>query len=583
MATPTSGVNHWLTIRWDTIKPGEPIQPRNPILFDEGSENEALRVVEYGHYVIEVTKEAPGAMTIWIDGIRVETRVYGIWQWKTDDYAGLYRFEMQTATGELYLTWIRVFPRKMRVPAYNRMKQELSEIALDLLLRLDSPSRELAEYGIRKEDTSALHDYIQISRMMEELGEVMSHLRRNPLHALRGQSVQQSWQHITHFSPDATPLPGNYQAAPAILEKRNVRYLPGTWLTQERRLTYDTYENRLLKRFLQKQLAVKLALIEKRARREEKRLRDLCALYPNDENASDLRDKMQQALVRCQQMKDRCLRWSSEPFLREVQPLAYEGRATQILLKDPTYNLFYRLYLRFQQHLKITRDAQKAVDELSLKKVSTLYELWSVFTLSRMAIDDLLAAGYRIISNSTFFEVEKDYFQFDVQKDKSSIILAKGDLQVKFKYEPIYPNQSLMRGKSALVATIWGSKPQTPDLAIEVFQRDQPCNLLIFDAKYKRGEKYHGWVYPQQDDINKVSGYRASIQYQTYTGDNRHDPYKRDRIVSSTYIIYPGDELYQDRVESIGALPLVPGMSASRVHEVREVLRDLLRKANLLI
>ncbi len=577
MATPTSGINRWLTLRWGTSSPGDPIQPHRSILFDQHNENEALGVVEYGHYVIEATGDAPGALTIWIDGQRVETRVYGIWEWKTDDYAGLYRFEVQTATGELYSTWMRVFPHKMRELAYNLMKQELSEIALDLLLRLDSPSRELAEYGVRKEDTSALHDYMLISNVLEELRDVMSQLRRNPLHTLRGQNVQQSWQHVAYFSTDATPLPGNYQASPSVLEKRNVHYLPATWLTQERRLTYDTYENRLLKQFLQKQLVAKLTQIEKRAQHEEKQLRDLCARYRNDKNARDLLDKMQQALVRCQQMKERCIRWSSEPFLQEVQPLAHGGGATQILLKNPTYNRFYRLYLRFQQHLKITRDAQKTVDELSLKKVSALYELWSVFTLSRMAIDDLLVSGYRIISNSTFFEVEKDYFQFDVQKNKSSIILAKDDLRVEFKYEPIYPNQSLMRYKSALVATTWGSNPLTPDLAIEVYEGDQPRDLLIFDAKYRR-EKYNRRAYPKRDDINTMRDYRASIQYQKYGGSGGRDPYERDRVVSSAYIIYPGDELYQEGADKgIGALPLVPGMSASRVHEVREALRDLLR------
>ncbi len=82
MATPTSGVNRWLTLRWGTSSPDGPVQPRRAILFDGHNENEALRVVEYGHYVIEVTGDGPGALTIWIDGQRVETRVYGIWEWK---------------------------------------------------------------------------------------------------------------------------------------------------------------------------------------------------------------------------------------------------------------------------------------------------------------------------------------------------------------------------------------------------------------------------------------------------------------------------------------------------------------------
>jgi predicted component of viral defense system (DUF524 family) len=461
------------------------------------------------------------------------------------------------------------------------MKQELSEIALDLLLRLNSPSREMAEPGTRQEKASALHDYTLINNVMEELCDVMSQLRRNPVHTLRGENVQQSWQHIAHFSTDAMPLPGNYQVPPAVLEKRNVHYLPGTWLTQERRLTYDTYENRLLKQFLQKQLIARLTQIEKRAQHEEKQLRDHCTRYRNDKNASDLLNTIQQALARCQHMKDRCICWSSEPFLQEVQSLAHEGGATRILLKNPTYNRFYRLYLRFQQHLKITRDAQKTVNELSLKKVSALYELWSVFTLSRMAINDLLTAGYRIISNSTFFEIEKDYFQFDVQKNKSSIVLKKDDLRAEFKYEPIYPNQSQMPHKSALVATTWGSNSLTPDLAIEVYVGDQPRSLLIFDAPYKR-EKQNGRAYPKEKDVFKMYDYRDSIQYQTYTG-GEGDPYKHDHIVSSAYIIYPGHEVHQRGVDkSIGALPLVPGMPASRTHQVHEVLRDLLYKAYLI-
>ena len=59
--------------------------------------------------------------------------------------------------------------------------QELSEVALDLLLRLDSPSRERAVYGPKNEETSALHDYLQIVGIMDELRDIMSKLRRNSM------------------------------------------------------------------------------------------------------------------------------------------------------------------------------------------------------------------------------------------------------------------------------------------------------------------------------------------------------------------------------------------------------------------
>ena len=87
-----------------------------------------------------------------------------------------------------------------------------------------------------------------------------------------------------------------------------------------------------------------------------------------------------------------------------------------------------------------------------------------------------------------------------------------------------------------------------------------------------------GGVYPQEGDINKIRSYLTSIQYQKYIGGGRN-PQTRDLIVSCTYILYPGDVLHQEGTDnSVGALPLIPGMSASRIHEVHVVLKDLLRR-----
>lgn len=58
--------------------------------------------------------------------------------------------------------------------------------------------------------------------------------------------------------------------------------------------------------------------------------------------------------------------------------------------------------------------------------------------------------------------------------------------------------------------------------------------------------------------------------------------YRRYDVVSSAYIIYPGNELHQEGADkNIGALPLVPGMSTSCMDEVREILKALLHKAHL--
>jgi hypothetical protein len=586
MATPRSGVNRWLKISWRPKDPGDRPDFKGLIQFDEHGENEALGLVEYGFYQIEVTNGAPRTLALWMDGQPMETRVYGTWNWDTDDYAGLHSFEISTGAGERYQTSLRVFPRKMLVPAYTRMKQELSEIALDLLLRLDSPAHEHAIYGTKSEETSALHDYIQIKAIMKELGEIMSQLRRNPLHALREHSLQQDWQHVTHFSSEAIPLPGNVQTIPALVARQRVTYLPEIWMTREHYPTCDTYENRLLKRFLQQQLLSKLLVIEKKAEREEKQLTEHCARYTRDDDSRDQRDKMRSALLTCQELKERCLRWSSEPFLKEVSAFSHDGKATQILLKDPTYSRFYRLYLHFQQHLKITRDAQQFVEELSLKKTSALYELWSVFTVSRMLIDELMSAGYQIISNNTFYEIKKDYFQFDVKTDTtSSIVLSKNDLRVVFRYEPIYENYRQNQAILTPVSTLSGNTTQKPDLAIEIYQNHQPRAILIFDAKSQREKGRNGQTLLSEKTNDKIQSYLTTIAYQDAPAPGSRQASRFTYLVSSSYGLYPGKDLWQSPPnqynQSTGALPLLPHMAPHRLDEVRRVVKDLLHQALL--
>src|SRR5579883_3277548 len=247
MATPISGASRWLTINGRGVS------------FETNTENAALNILEYAENTIRITRDAPDRLSLWIDGEKLQTARYGIWTWRPQDYAGLYRFEVQAPGSERCGTWIRVFPRKLTQRLYETMKNELSEIALDLLYRLDSPANERAEHAPRVQDTSPLHDYKLLCGIFEELQDVMVRIRRDPHHTLHAHNVQRDWQTRARFSADASPLPGSSIALPeALAQKYGLHSLPASWLTQERRLTYDTYENRLLKQFLQNQLVPKL-------------------------------------------------------------------------------------------------------------------------------------------------------------------------------------------------------------------------------------------------------------------------------------------------------------------------------------
>src|SRR5260370_20647793 len=153
-------------------------------------------------------------------------------------------------------------------------------------------------------------------------------------------------------------------------------------------------------------------MLQKRAeseiqRREQVRIMKILSGWTDDETPEI--EKLRLVVTDCQQMMRRCIFWADEAFLTSVQPVSLSGKATQVLLKNPSYSRFFRLYLRFQQHLRISLDTERFLTILALRKIWDLYEFWSVFQVTKIVIEQLEWAGYVITSNSVFFEIERDY------------------------------------------------------------------------------------------------------------------------------------------------------------------------------
>ena len=571
MATPVSGADGWLTING------------RPIRFSTADENQALNIREYSTYELRITASSPDKVFIFIDGQRLDTARRGLWDWRPEHYAGLYQMRMEAPGHPPYITWIRVFPHKFTQQLYERMKSDLSRIALDLLFRLDSPAVEKTEYTLPFQETSALHDYENVRLIIEKMRDVLLHIRQEPHSTLRPQNVQCNVRDLTHFTSSTLPVAGKSICLPdQLAADHRLPYVPERWVLQHNHLTYDTYENRLLKQFLQKQLVAKLSSIQERAENEKKKTEAIYARYGNREDKEKI-VKLKAVIAECQQMRLRCIHWSSERFLYTVQPTVLIVKATQVLLKHPHYSRFYHLYLLFQQRLQIAQfNTEHYITTIAQRKVSELYEMWSVFGITHIMVEELLTAGYLMISNTTFYEVRKDYFQFDVHRNIAAIILVKNTLRVEFKYEPVYPNRLYVTARSALVNTSMGYDPLTPDMAVEVYQDGVPKYVLIFDAKYRRVKQPDGQWYPNIEDIATMYRYRHNIQYLRYDPTQMRQPYTVEQIVTSAYIFYPANKIRTEANNRIGALPFTPNMPPQRLNEVRQQLKDLLYYAYLI-
>ncbi len=578
MATQVSGANadasSWLTLNG------------KPVLFQDDTENLDAQATEYRENIFEATAQTPRRLKIFIDEQFLDTRMAGYWEWRPRSYAGLYELRVEAPGYPDFVTKVRVVPQHFPQTLYRQMQDDLSAIAVDLLFSLVSSVSERVENVRRMQESSPLQEYRRVRAIIERLGSILSAIRRDPYAVLSRSIVQRDWQDVWQFDGDSQAISGDVVHIPRRINGQpGSLIMPATWRVPQSVLSYDVYENRLLKQFVQQQLIVKLNAIQERAEAEIRQRRTTLA-YMQQHRFRNVPDEqreiaaLEKAIEQCQMMKRRCLQWGSEAFLRTVRGEVSGNKATQVLLKHPDYSRFYKLYLQFQQQLQISLNSQTSITEISQRKMADLYEMWSVFTITRMIINELERHGYEHASQQLFYEIEKQSFRFDVRKNVASIVLARDDTRIKIIYEPRYPNASVTQ-EERLVTTHGRVLPQTPDMAIEVEQRNRPRAVCIFDAKYKRKKNNRdGYFYPIDEDLDKMSNYADNIQYQRYDRESRR--FRPAPIVSSAYVLYPGNRVYEEANGKIGGIPLRTGMSLDLMQKVEQKLREILQDAGVL-
>ena len=584
MVTSISGANTWLTLNNKALSFQETSENLDASAFECNSDSKKGNILK-----VTLAAPPPDTIEIFAEDEQLQTAYSGVWEWRPPlGFAGLCELRVRVPGYPVQIAKVRVLPEKLSQDRYELMLADLNTITVDLLIRLNSWAREKAVLQLRNQEISPLRDYQLMKEIMSQLEDVMFHIRRNPHRLLHKQNDQRLIHEVHQFSSETMPIPGSILELPArISGVCGFHRLPEAWMVPQNTLTYDVYENRLLKHFFQHQLIAKLHFIQKRAKSELQRLeKDYATAHAMSWKKTALQleteiRKLKPVVEECGQMMHQCVVWVSEPFLKSVKASDVSGKATQILLKNPFYSLFFQVYLRFQQELTISLDTQHYLTDLAMHKVCDLYEVWSVFEITKIVLDQLAKAGYDIASNALFYELERNLFQFTVRKNVPSIVLTKGDLRVEIKYEPVYLSKlnPSVAAIPALVTDINDPFNQrSPDLAIEVYQNEQPQSVIIFDVKY-RWQGVTGSRGPNSDDKNKMREYKDIICFKPYHADT----YPRTRkVVSNAYILYPGDLLWQDQHNKVGALPLLPDMDSNKKTEAEKTIKYLLRSAHML-
>lgn len=562
MATPASGVDTWLTLNGV------------PLSFKLGDENLAANAGEKSFNALRITSHAPDGIEIRFDGELLETEVYGRWTWSPRGFAGLYRLEVRVPGRQSYHALVRVLPSLLSFERYKKMLSDISQIAADLAIHIQGPASEKAVSRTRRRPHSALREYELVRRLMFDMAAVMAAIGRSPHKALRERSEMRLAHEVRVFSSSCSPILGSALRLPAaISETIAIKELPAQWWVQENILTYDVYENRLLKHFLWRQMLIRIDSIQERATREIKRRRvDLDIIRRNgwEDTETDVIQKLESVVEECRREAHACMAWGSEPFLRNVGTLGLASRPTQVLQKHPHYGRFYQLYLHFQRSLTLNLDTESYLATLAVRKMSELYETWAIFQMTYLIIHLLLKSGYKLTSSNGWFGIREDWFHLEVDRD-ADIKLSKEGVQVRIRYEPLYsPLNKVVTGM-----VVDGSYQLTPDMTVEVWQDDLVTEVIVFDAKYKT-EPVAGEQKYLEKDLETMDHYARRICWKSGKPNARPR-----RVVTSAYILYPGDVLEHDPERpEVGALPLTP--LSQQPKDLVAVTKSVLKYSQLL-
>lgn len=318
-------------------------------------------------------------------------------------------------------------------------------------------------------------------------------------------------------------------------------------------MSIDTFENRFLKyavRFvMQKFISLKERIMEN---------------YPMDANKRFIDSLMK--------TEEELKRLAYHSFFRTVGSFKGMNQESLVLKQGTGYSQVYRDWLL----LTCSYDLEEGAQNLELKDIATLYEIWCFIEVKKM-VQKILGGEKVVVDNQSRIELNR-YFTYSLIKgQKSKIVFSRETLEGDLVElaEVIYnPKQSLQKSSAdtSIDHTYSFTVPQKPDIVLQLTRRDIETGFkltYLFDAKYRIGDAdAKGVDTPPDDAINQMHRYRDALYY-----DPKQEGLPIKKEVLGGYILFPGNgkgeeiekaNFYQSIEKvNIGAFPLRPNNKGS--------------------
>lgn len=307
------------------------------------------------------------------------------------------------------------------------------------------------------------------------------------------------------------------------------RYFPEVIRQEERRISLDTPENRMIKHILQELLEITLQMNQRLAKKTF-----FGHLHIQRDNS-----EMQQIL---EELLDTA-------WLREIGELAQLPAASTVLQNKHGYRQWYSFYQHSLLGARFPLPDEDIIELLEGRNIATLFEYWCFFAVMESVME---LTGSQPI-------------RFGRERNEDGMHILKDGLRVTFPLGKesleLYFNKTFLKQKNSRIGSY--SQKYRPDISLRWRGR-----WHHFDAKFKYGQstpEEGASRYVKKEDLDKMHTYKDAI-----IG------------TKSAWVLFPSDEdepleFFADPSDQtgqtgIGAIPLMHGHTGQLIKALKQIL-----------
>jgi hypothetical protein len=266
-----------------------------------------------------------------------------------------------------------------------------------------------------------------------------------------------------------------------------------------------------------------------------------------------------------------------QPMFKEVGNFTGLSSESLVLQQKPGYARVYKIWQQLKWYLELLQGQ----NNLSLRSISELYEIWCFLEMRRI----LLELGFEQ-SESARVAMVNNGIEVSMKDGMQGAFSFKRDdgVEIRLAHEPKF-------NKNGSPIKSW-TTTQIPDILLEVTFVDGQQFVWIFDAKYRikkdsnkeRSPIDQGDLAPD-DAINQMHRYRDALIYQKKTNNEQ---VVKSRPVFGAFALYPGFHAqlskpnpYEGAINEIGigAFSLLPSENNEGSYWLTEFLSEKLGRA----